>query len=291
MLDSNNDLLEETSDALKSTHEGKVFNYNLDLMNDHAYISVINNFHNEFGRIHGFCNNAAASSGLGELHTFSNTDFDKTLDLSFKMLWLSLKCEIQYLTEKSLTASIVNISSNAALRGYANNSIYAASKAAVNSLTLSAAKELGKKIGELVEKSKNLSEVKPFVEKVIGKEIYPTYSFSRLYRTDSILEPHFDRPACEVSLTLQVYSDGDPWPIFVCDDPHVLVQEVDPSATKEYTLEDGDAVLYNGCDQIHWREKYTGKEQHQIFLHYVVADGPHKDHKDDALLHKELDNG
>ena len=48
MLDSNNDLLEETSDALKSTHEGKVFNYNLDLMNDHAYISVINNFHNEF---------------------------------------------------------------------------------------------------------------------------------------------------------------------------------------------------------------------------------------------------
>ncbi len=145
MLDSNNDLLEETSDALKSTHEGKVFNYNLDLMDDHAYISVINNFHNEFGSIHGFCNNAAASSGLGELHTFSNTNFDKTLDLSFKMLWLSLKCEIQYLTEQSLTASIVNISSNAALRGYANNSIYAASKAAVNSLTLSAAKELGKK--------------------------------------------------------------------------------------------------------------------------------------------------
>ena len=51
MLDSNNDLLEETSDALKSTHEGKVFNYNLDLMNDHAYISVINNFHNEFDKI------------------------------------------------------------------------------------------------------------------------------------------------------------------------------------------------------------------------------------------------
>ena len=150
MLDSNKDLLDETSDALKSTHEGKVFNYNLDLMDDHAYISVINNFHNEFGGIHGFCNNAAASSGLGELHTFSNTDFDKTLDLSFKMLWLSLKCEIQYLTEQSLTASIVNISSNAALRGYANNSIYAASKAAVNSLTLSAAKELGKKISGLM---------------------------------------------------------------------------------------------------------------------------------------------
>ena len=29
-----------------------------------------------------------------------------------------------------------------------------------------ASKELGKKIGELVEKSKNLSEVKPFVEKI-----------------------------------------------------------------------------------------------------------------------------
>tara|TARA_Y100001937_G_scaffold110997_1_gene157145 strand:+ start:1754 stop:2311 length:558 start_codon:yes stop_codon:yes gene_type:complete len=136
-----------------------------------------------------------------------------------------------------------------------------------------------------------LYDVKPFIERVIGKEIYPTYSFSRLYRKGSILEKHFDRPACQVSLTLQVYSDGDPWPIFVCDDPHILTEEVDPSTIKEYKLEDGDAVLYNGCDQIHWRDEYTGKEQHQIFLHYVIADGPHKDHKDDALLNKELANG
>lgn len=84
MLDSNKDLLEETSDALKSTHEGKVFNYNLDLMDDHAYISVINNFHNEFGGIHGFCNNAAASSGLGELHTFPILILTKRLILALR---------------------------------------------------------------------------------------------------------------------------------------------------------------------------------------------------------------
>ena len=130
-----------------------------------------------------------------------------------------------------------------------------------------------------------LYNVKPFVEKVIGKEVYPTYSFSRLYKKGSILERHTDRPACQISLTLQVYSEGDPWPIFV---------ELNSSTTKKYILEDGDAVLYKGCDQAHWREKYTGKEQHQIFLHYVIADGPYKDHKDDASHQarlKELEHG
>ena len=41
MLDSNSDLLEETSDALKSTHEGKVFNYNLDLMNEGEFMDFV----------------------------------------------------------------------------------------------------------------------------------------------------------------------------------------------------------------------------------------------------------
>ena len=129
-----------------------------------------------------------------------------------------------------------------------------------------------------------LYNVKPFLEKYNR----PTFSFSRLYRKGSTLDLHIDRPSCQVSVTLQVSSDGE-WPIYVCDDPHILVQEVDPSTIKKIVLEDGDGVLYNGCDQPHWREPYTGKEHHQIFLHYVIADGPHKEHKDDALLYKEAE--
>jgi NAD(P)-dependent dehydrogenase (short-subunit alcohol dehydrogenase family) len=48
------------------------------------------------------------------------------------------------LRKQSIPASIVNISSNSAIRGYAFNSIYAASKAAVNNLTQSVAKEVAR---------------------------------------------------------------------------------------------------------------------------------------------------
>jgi NAD(P)-dependent dehydrogenase (short-subunit alcohol dehydrogenase family) len=49
-----------------------------------------------------------------------------------------------FLKEQSTPASIVNISSNSAINGYAFNSIYAASKAAVNNLTQSVAKEVAR---------------------------------------------------------------------------------------------------------------------------------------------------
>ena len=35
-------------------------------------------------------------------------------------------------------------------------------------------------------------------------------------------------------------------------------------------LEEGDAVLYTGCDQKHWRPGiYEGEGMAQVFLHYV----------------------
>jgi NAD(P)-dependent dehydrogenase (short-subunit alcohol dehydrogenase family) len=55
-----------------------------------------------------------------------------------------LQAEIIFLKKQSAPASIVNISSNSALKGYAFNSIYAASKAAVNNLTQSVAKEVAR---------------------------------------------------------------------------------------------------------------------------------------------------
>jgi hypothetical protein len=49
-------------------------------------------------------------------------------------------------------------------------------------------------------------------------------------------------------------------------------------------LEPGDGVLYKGCDCLHWRDPMPGKYPkifsrldnsyyHQIFFHYVLADG------------------
>ena len=67
-----------------------------------------------------------------------------TLDLTFTCLWKCLQAEIKFLKKQAILASVVNISSNSAIKGYAFNSIYAASKAAVNNLTQSIAKEIAR---------------------------------------------------------------------------------------------------------------------------------------------------
>ena len=44
----------------------------------------------------------------------------------------------------------------------------------------------------------------PFAQEVIGEELYPCYSFLRIYNNGDILEPHCDRPSCEFSATLPI---------------------------------------------------------------------------------------
>jgi hypothetical protein len=50
----------------------------------------------------------------------------------------------------------------------------------------------------------------------------------------------------------------------------------------EILMNVGDAVLYRGMDKVHWRNKFEGDWQAQVFLHYVDADGKHADQKFDG---------
>ena len=98
----------------------------------------------KFSKIDCICNNAAASKGIGPVEDYSLEDVQATLDLTFTCLWKCLQAEIKFLKKQAILASVVNISSNSAIKGYAFNSIYAASKAAVNNLTQSIAKEIAR---------------------------------------------------------------------------------------------------------------------------------------------------
>jgi hypothetical protein len=104
----------------------------------------------------------------------------------------------------------------------------------------------------------------PNVNKILGEEVLPTYAYARVYKNGSTLERHRDRPACEISFTLNLTKDVD-WPIYF--------QRSDGSETL-IELNPGDAVLYLGCQADHWRNKFEGEEHVQLFLHYVRADGP-----------------
>lgn len=102
------------------------------------------------------------------------------------------------------------------------------------------------------------------MEECTGLDLIPTYSYRRLYKHGNILAKHRDRPSCEISATIKLSdSGGYNWPIWMVDTP--------------YVLEDGDAVIYRGCDLEHWREPCKGPDNYvigQVFTHFVDKNGP-----------------
>lgn len=106
----------------------------------------------------------------------------------------------------------------------------------------------------------------PMMMEQTGKDLIPTYTFGRVYRKGDELEKHTDRPACEVSCTLTLgYKSDHIWPIYAGSDEPI-------------ELDEGDLLIYAGCDVEHWRKPFEGDVWVQVFLHYVDANGPHKDH-------------
>jgi hypothetical protein len=119
-----------------------------------------------------------------------------------------------------------------------------------------------------------LLHLHPLMEKNTGLELYPTYSFYRVYRKGDILTPHKDRPSCEISTTVcfnYSYDDSEyTWPIIM-------------NGNKVH-MKPGDIVIYRGVDLEHSREEFAppGDDWHvQAFLHYVDVNGPYSDYRFD----------
>ena len=112
------------------------------------------------------------------------------------------------------------------------------------------------------------------VEENTGLSLDPTYSYYRVYREGDKLEPHVDRPSCEISATLCFnydYRTSFHWPIFIEGNPVVL--------------NPGDLVIYQGCNVKHWRNKLVTNNDAawhvQGFFHYVDKNGPYSAYKFD----------
>jgi len=108
-----------------------------------------------------------------------------------------------------------------------------------------------------------LQEVKPVMEKHTSLKLSETYSYARIYKKGDVLARHKDRYSCEISTTLNL--GGDPWPIYL--DPTGKVSQ----AGIEVNLNQGDMLIYSGCDLEHWREEFEGQDCGQVFLHYNKA--------------------
>lgn len=103
----------------------------------------------------------------------------------------------------------------------------------------------------------------------IQVDLFPTYTYARIYLNDSELLPHVDRPECEHSVSVCLFKEKNiEWPLYIQNEGNEIVG---------INLEIGDAVVYKGNKLSHWREKYDGKEHYQLFMHYVDAQGQFKD--------------
>ena len=110
-------------------------------------------------------------------------------------------------------------------------------------------------------------ELHPLIEKHTKLELYRTYNYYRRYKKGDILRVHSDRPACEISVTLNLgRKDKYSWPIWIVNNDEIPQMVI---------LDPGDALIYRGCDLKHWRPKNTYSDDYsQVFLHFVDKDGP-----------------
>ncbi len=106
------------------------------------------------------------------------------------------------------------------------------------------------------------------ISELTGKNLIPTYSYTRIYLRGAELKPHKDRPSCEYSVTLNL-AQTHPWALFMGEN--------------ELNLTPGDGVIYKGCEIKHYRKKFEGESYTQVFLHYVDADGPYRDYMYDFI--------
>jgi len=131
----------------------------------------------------------------------------------------------------------------------------------------------------------------PVVEQNVGKKLWPTYSFFRIYDKGSDLKIHTDRESCEYTVALCLGAD----PV---DEPYeIFVGEEDKNSDYKYFNKKGkltrckiehkfpmvpnNAVIFKGMKKIHWREICNHDHFITVFLHYVDKDGSYKEYKFD----------
>ena len=107
------------------------------------------------------------------------------------------------------------------------------------------------------------------IENIVDKNLVPQYTYARIYKNGSVLERHSDRPECQYSVTLCLGGEYEKqWPIWINDYS---------GKSHEVPLDVGDMVVYHGTELEHWREKFEGNMQYQLFMHYVDSEGEFKD--------------
>lgn len=97
-----------------------------------------------FGRLDAAFNNAGISGPFTPIQEMTEDDFDQVIAVNLKGTWLSIKYELAAMIASGNGGSIVNTSSFVAKAPSTGTTAYAASKGALEALTLAVAVEAGR---------------------------------------------------------------------------------------------------------------------------------------------------
>ena len=114
------------------------------------------------------------------------------------------------------------------------------------------------KYGDTISEALLIRKTK-MVSNIFNKQLTPTYSFWRIYEETSTLPRHKDRQSCQYSITICLDTNVSGWPLYVDHEDKVY----------QFDLSPGDAVLYDGVNDTHWRQGKCNGRQIQLMLHYV----------------------
>ena len=106
--------------------------------------ALIQNAVNRFGRLDIAFNNAGVEGAWAPIVRQSEEDWDRTIDINLKGVWLCLKYEIRQMLRQAGGGAIVNMASITGLIGSVGAGAYSASKHGVIGLTKTAALENAK---------------------------------------------------------------------------------------------------------------------------------------------------
>ena len=103
----------------------------------------------------------------------------------------------------------------------------------------------------------------PVIEQNLGKKLWPTYSYFRIYDKGSDLKIHTDRESCEytVALCLGCEPLDQPYEIFIGekDDSSDYKYFEGDALVKcridhKFSMKPNNALIFKGMEKIHWRE-------------------------------------
>lgn len=163
VVDFNADTAAATAEEIRAAG-GQALAHTADVSDEATVSAMVDTAVEAFGGLQVACNSAAVSRGSGPIHGFSREVFEQTLEMCLTNTFLCMKYEIEHMLANG-GGSIVNISSNASLKGQPYNTAYAAAKSGVNLLTKSSASEYG-------HKGIRINAISPGVIRTPGVERY-----------------------------------------------------------------------------------------------------------------------